>query len=156
MRRGLQFGLTLLLLGSGILLARTPQSPDLEGQPTQLRQGVLESYWVWHDGDGYHVRTTTAHDRHVFSGYVETARGGVWVKSYQLRPDDVVRLTGNRIEFRLNTQRNLSGFDLRLDWSSEATLHLELDGSGGQKILDKVFVGSENSHPTSNPISLAQ
>lgn len=156
MRRAIQFGLIALLLGPGHLAAVQPQSPDLEGQPTQLRQGAVESYWVWHDGEGYHVRTTTAHDRHAFTGYVEIVRGGVWVKPYELRPDDVVRLTGNRIEFRLSTQRNLSGFDLRLDWSSDATLHLELDGRGGNKILDKIFVGSENSHPTSNPIALTQ
>ncbi len=154
MFRGLQLGLVVLSLGFGTFLGRAAQSPALEGQPTQLRQGALVSYWVWHDDDGYHVRTTTAHDRRIFSGHIEISRGDAWVKSYQLRADDVVRLTGNRIEFRLVNQKNLSGFDLRLDWSGEATLYLEIDGQRVKSILDKIFVGRENSHLTSDPIPL--
>lgn len=128
------------------------QAPDVEGQPTLLRQGALESYWFWHDEDGYHLRTTTAHDRHIFSGRVELSRGEAWVRAYQLRQDDVVRLVGQRIEFRLSTQENLSGFDFRIDFGNSATIFLEIDGHKG---LDKVFVGRENAHPSSDPFAVS-
>lgn len=153
MVRWLVLGVPTLMLGLGAVTWHAQQQPDLEGQPTQLHQGALESYWIWHDDDGYHLRTTTAHDRHVFSGHIECSRADAWVKAYQLKQDDFVRLAGQRIEFHLVTQRNLSGFDFRVDWGNSATFFLEIDGHKGS--LDHVFLGRENTHPASDPFTVS-
>jgi hypothetical protein len=151
-RRLLPILFTPLVILSGFALPG-PQMPDVEGQPTQLRQGALESYWFWHDEDGYHLRTTTQHDKHVFTGRIEFSRGEAWVKAYQLKPDDVVRLIGQRLEFHLATQRDLSGFDFRLEFGNSATVFLEIDGHKG--VLDHVFVGRENAHPATDPFTVS-
>ena len=71
MPRLLTVCLVSLLVFVGSPNGKAQSSSDLEGQPTSMRQGALASYWIWHDAATYHLRTTTAHDRRVFSGQIE-------------------------------------------------------------------------------------
>jgi hypothetical protein len=119
-----------------------------------LREGAMASYWIWHDSDGYHLRTTTAHDRRIFSGRIEFSGGSGWARAYQLRANDEVKLTNEGIAFRLATERNLNGFDFRMDYGSQATLSLQLDEDKGEKVLEHIFVGQNNVHPVSNPFTI--
>ncbi len=155
MKRGFFFGVLGLILALPILSSRGQQGPDFEGQPTQLREGAIESYWIWHDYDGYHIRTTTSHDKHVFHGQIQFSREPGWVKASALGPNDYVRVTGQGVEFHLVNQRNLSGFDFRVDYQNQATLHLELDDRKGPGVLEHVFVGRQNAHPVTNPFTVS-
>lgn len=155
MCRWLRLGVLLPVLALSAFTFQVQRAANVEGQPTQLREGALESYWIWHDYDGYHVRTTTTHDRHVFKGQIQFSREPAWVKPFQLRQDDYVRFTGQGVEFHLATQRNLNGFDFKIDYPNEATMHLEIDDRKGPGVLEHVFVGRENLHPTSNPFTVS-
>lgn len=155
MRRFLTVGLVALFVFLVSPISKPQSSSDLEGQPSTLREGAMASYWIWHDSDGYHLRTTTAHDRRVFSGRIEFSGGSGWAKAYQLGPDDVVKLTPQGIAFHLATQRSLNGFDFRMDYPSQATLSLELDDDKGQKVVQHVFLGQNNVHPNTNPLTIA-
>jgi hypothetical protein len=154
MRRFLTMGLVTLFVFLVSPISKAQRSPDLEGQPSTLREGAMASYWIWHDGDGYHLRTTTAHDRRVFSGRIEFSGGSGWAKAYQLGPDDEVKLTPQGIAFSLATQRKLLGFDFRMDYPSQATLSLELDEDKSQKVVEHVFLGRNNAHPMTNPFTI--
>jgi len=154
MRRTLVIGFATLCWFLMLPVSRAQTSPDPEGQPSMLREGAMASYWIWHDNDGYHLRTTTAHDRRAFSGRIDFSGGNGWAKAYQLRGNDEVKLTNDGIAFHLATERNLNGFDFRMDSGSRATLTLQLDNDKGEKILGNVFVGQNNAHPVSNPFSI--
>jgi hypothetical protein len=155
MRRLLTIGLVSLFVFVMPPSSGAQSGPDLEGQPSSLHQGAMASYWVWHDADGYHLRTTTAHDRRVFSGRIEFSGGSGWAKACQLGPNDELRLTNQGITFHLSNQRNLKGFDFRMDYPSQATLSLELDDVGSQRMAEHVFMGSNNAHPNANPFKIA-
>lgn len=135
-------------------IGEAQRGPDPEGQPTQLREGAMASYWIWHDYDGFHLRTTTATDRRVFAGRIEFSGGSGWVKAYQLGPNGEVKLTNQGITFRMPTERNLVGFDFRMDYNTQATLSLELDEDKGAKVLEHVFMGQNNAHPITNPFTI--
>jgi len=154
MHRILAIGLATLCWLVVCPVSEAQRSPDPEGQPTMLHEGALASYWIWHDIDGYHLRTTTAHDRRIFSGRVEFSGETGWAKAYQLRANDEVKLANDGIVFHLATDRNLNGFDFRMHSGSQATLTLQLDDDKGEKILGHVFVGQNNAHPISNPFTI--
>lgn len=155
MHRFLTMGLVSLSVVVVSPVGGAQNSLDLEGQPSTLREGAMASYWIWHDSDGYHLRITTAHDRRVFSGRIEFSARSGWAKAYQLGPDDEVKLTNQGIAFRLPTQRNLKGFDFRMDYPGQATLSLELDEDKGQKVAQHVLLGQNNVHPNTNPFTIA-
>jgi len=155
MPRFLTIGLASLFVVVLSPIRGAQNSSDLEGRPSTLREGAKASYWIWHDSDGYHLRTTTAHDRRVFSGRIEFSAGSGWAKAFQLGANDEVRLTNQGIAFRLPTQRSLKGFDFRMDYPSQATLSLELDEDKGQKVAEQVSLGQNNVHPNTNPFTMA-
>lgn len=154
MRRILMLSIATLLVCLAASTIDAQRGPDPEGQPTMLREGALASYWIWHDADGYHLRTTTAHDRRNFSGHIEFSGGNGWARAYQLKPNDEVKLTNQGIAFHLATERTLNGFDFRMDYGTQATLSLQLDDDKGAKVLEHVFVGLNNAHPISNPFTI--
>jgi hypothetical protein len=131
--------------------AQAQRGADPEGQPTQLRQGALASYWIWHDGSGYHLRTPTAHDRRIFRGRIEFSGGHGWVKAFQLGPDAELRLTHQGVTFSIPNQRAWVGLDFRMDYYTRATFTLELGENKGAKVIEHIFIGQDNSHPVSNP-----
>src|SRR5687767_14577792 len=47
-----------------------------EGQPRELRAGAPHRYYAWHDSQGWHLRTTTAGERHRFHGEIVATDGG--------------------------------------------------------------------------------
>jgi hypothetical protein len=155
MRQLLTIALVSLFVVMVSPMSEAQNSPELEGQPSALREGALASYWIWHDIDGYHLRTTTAHDRRVFSGRIEFSGGSGWAKAYQLGPKDEVQLTNQGITFRLSNQRELKGFDIRMEYPTQAALSLELDNDKGQKVAESVFLGRNNAHPQTNPFKIA-
>src|SRR5262245_9347193 len=46
-----------------------------EGQPRNFKAGETHRYFVWHDREGWHLRTTTARQRHRFHGEVIAIEG---------------------------------------------------------------------------------
>ncbi len=151
MRRYLPACLVIFLLLLAAPSTQAQRGPDPEGQPTQLRQGALASYWIWHDSDGYHLRTTTAHDRRVFTGSIEFSGGDGWVKAFQLGPNAELKITNQGVTFRIPNERALVGLDFRMDYDTRATFTLELGEDKGAKVVNHIFIGQYNSHPVSNP-----
>jgi PEGA domain len=155
MRQLLTLALVSLFVVVASPISEAQNSSDLEGQPSTLREGALASYWIWRDTDGYHLRTTTAHDRRVFSGRIEFSGGSGWAKAYRLGPKDEVQVTNQGITFHLSNQRELKGFDFRMDHPTQAALSLELDDDKGQKVAEHVLLGRNNAHPKTNPFTIA-
>jgi hypothetical protein len=143
---------------SAFLFVSTPErsqgSMNVEGQPSMMQQGALASYWIWHDRDGFHLRVTTAHDRRTFTGLITFSGELGWARAYELGPEDEVRVTNQGIRFRILAEKNINGFDFRVGRGSQATVHLEINDMGPQKLLQSVFLGQNNVHPMSNDFTL--
>src|SRR5215510_15105672 len=62
----------------------------VEGRPA-ISEGLERSYYLWRDGDGWHVRWTTAGGAHRFTGSV-VAEGGELKSLKRVDPEEEARI----------------------------------------------------------------
>jgi hypothetical protein len=146
--------LIVLGLGSASGYQRTAQ-PNLnpEGQPQALKIGATHRFYVWHDKDGWHLRTTTARDRHRFHGEVVADDGSIReLRTFQRERNDWVKAApnGEKVFFDLSTDEGIDGFDFRSD-SQNLRFRLFMDGKERPEL---VFVGLTGSNPSTVPFAL--
>lgn len=151
--RGVLIGVLIALMAPPAVIWAVPSGPSPIGRPSLYHIGAPEAYWIWHDKGGYHVRTTTPHRTHVFSGVVTlpSDKFSLIERFGPAHKDDYVRKVDNRIEFSFASDRNVDGFDLWATWPHEATFHLMIDGNTA---TNRVFIGLYNAHPAQDPFSI--
>jgi hypothetical protein len=119
------------------------------GRPA-FSAGDPENYWVWHDGGGWHLRTTTASHSHRFHGWVEAVDGRITeVRATRLEWNDRVRAVPRGIEFDFVTDGNEDGFDWRVS-SGCNRFHLQIDGV---ERPDRVHIGGASHIPSEMPFA---
>jgi hypothetical protein len=122
----------------------------IEGRPP-FHPGLTESYWIWHDGGGWHLRTTTAVAQHRFQGVIYAANGGAITNLAPTRVEwgDRIRVGVNGIEFDFETMGGSDGFDWRVS-SGCNTFDLMIDGVRRPGLT---HVGAEGYNPGGVPFS---
>jgi len=122
----------------------TVAQPSATGRPASL-DGNEGGFWIWRDGKGWHLRTTTAGGKHQFAGKV-VGRGSQLkdVQSAKVESGDKIRFDSGKVEFDFTTQGAHDGFDFNLDGNACATFNLELDGKDAPH---KIMVGQAEQHP---------
>lgn len=136
----------------------TNQAPianiEMDGQPQDFKEGESHRYFLWRDGQGWHLRTTTALRRHRFRGEIVTNGGKINnFKTFDLEGrSDWTQITSDRerVYFDLTTDKGLDGFDFTTE-AQTVSFNVTLDGRARPEV---VFVGNNNSHPDSVPFSL--
>ena len=116
--------------------------------------GVGAGY-IWHDNDGWHLRTTDAFaGSHHYSGTV-TVSPDATVTSLQpvmLEPNDHVWLTSDKvIHYDFTTQTGVDGFDFTISSCAGSKEHeaLEyaLDDNGREQDISRIKLGPNTAHP---------
>src|SRR5215472_10313927 len=124
---------------------------SVEGAPDGFDAGDHGATFIWHDGAGWHLRTTDKTDsRHVYSGRIVLSTGSFRnVEGVQLEQDDHYRVDGRTLYYRFVTYNAIDGLDFRVgDCAPGArqalAFHLRYEGQ-----LDKtrVIVGDQGKHP---------
>lgn len=121
------------------------------GRPDFQAGGDL-GYFIWHDGDGWHVRWTTAGRTRMFSGAVSTDGTFRDVKAVRTEKGGVAVRTARQLNFRATSSGGVDGFDFRTT-GDRLTFRLQIDGSlaeGG-----RVSVGAAGAHP-GNPFTVVR
>ena len=107
----------LLALACATTPATVPSGPPTISAGRPSFEGKSGGYWVWADGEGWHLRTTSAGPMRDFTGVISPLKGG---KIEDLRPMrgnsryDKLGVTEKGIEFRLPTQADVEGFDWKV------------------------------------------
>ncbi len=146
MKRHLWIALLASLCGCVVNVPTPPVPPERipEGRPPEYRPGLPESYWVWHDGGGWHLRATTAGKLHRFHGFVEPAGGAITdVRPTRLEWNDRIRVMPRGIEFDFEAAGGDDGFDFHVS-SGCARFFLYIDGGTHPQ---NVFIGAMQHHP---------
>lgn len=159
--------LALSLLATTALLtmsyAIAGEKLHVQGKPENYDVGKTVRYAVWHDDDGWHLRTTTAKKQHHF-------RGAIHVKPGKMLSIDLVKLEGkgankdrfaigpegHNILFDFATDEGEDGFDFKVGpEGKEITWLLEVgENKGGlKKDKERIFVGKKGEHPDENPFT---
>ena len=132
----------------------SPQEPPHDqaknvalGRPSNLHAGAPEGIWIWHDGGGWHLRTTTATQLHRFSGRVWAPKGEVGnVRATRLEMNDRFRHAGNAMAFDFHTNGGEDGFDFQIAEANCAMFYVHIDGKPRP---DRIFLGARNVNPES-------
>lgn len=147
----------LLAMTSIAMVSAQRATPQLDlnpkGQPRDMRAGAPHRYYVWHDHEGWHLRTTTARERHRFHGEVIADQGAIQnVRTFKRERGDWVRVDadGRKVFFDLSTDEGLDGFDFRTEAQS-LRFRLFMDGKDRPEL---VFVGLTGAHPNNVPFAL--
>jgi hypothetical protein len=142
---------SLLVFGSSYAFAWAPQ---VQGVPYEFRPGDSRGVFVWRDGDGFHVRTTTRGQGHVFSGVIRTDGQFRNVRDAGGEGRDFHRLNLPRdmISFRFETKGGVDGFDFRVKGGERLMLDLFMDGH--RIATREIYVGRRGWHPASSDFTL--
>lgn len=128
-----------------------------EGRPDGFDAGDAGAVYVWHDGDGWHIRTTDrrATDHH-YTGTVRLSPAGSFTDVHAVRDerDDKIFLVGdNTLRYDFHTFASIDGADFRVTCPPERkgevehqrlTFHTEFDG---HPVADRVRIGDSKQSP---------
>ena len=132
---------------------------DPRGKPKGLHTGDTVRYAIWHNENGWHLRTTTAKREHVFRGHIRV-EGGIFERIYSHDLENEGKLRDwwrvgperRRVTFDFKTDRGLDGIDFRVSKSARR-IHFELHIDGRPE-PNRVLVGRFDQHPISIPFDL--
>jgi hypothetical protein len=126
-----------------------------QGRPDRLDAGDAGAVYVWHDGDGWHVRATDARPTdHHYTGTIQLAPAGASftdVRPFRDERDDRVFVDGdNTLHYDFHTYASVDGVDFRATCSAgrqdreRLAFHTEFDG---HPISDRVRIGDSKRSP---------
>jgi len=128
-----------------------------EGRPDGFDAGDAGAVYVWHDGDGWHIRATDkrATDHH-YTGTIRLSRNGSFTDVQPVRDekDDRVSVDGDdTLHYDFHTFASIDGVDFRVTCGSQRgadvdrqrlTFHALFDG---RPIADRVRIGDSKQSP---------
>lgn len=127
---------------------------NLEGKPDELRSGDARGYFIWHDNQGMHLRTTTKGHEHVYTGVIRTDGRFVEVDEYRTEANDHIRVSRDRdtIWFKFSTAGGLDGLNFRVRGGEK--VHFDLYVDGHQINRQQIFLGDNGHHPRDNSFTI--
>lgn len=142
---------SILVFCSGYAFAWAPQ---LQGRPDAFRPGHSRGVFLWRDGDGFHLRTATRGQGHVFSGVIRTDGRFSAVRDAGEERNDFHRLSHDRdtITFRYHTKGGADGLDFRVKEGDRLTVDLFMDGRRVDTC--EIYVGKRGWHPRHSDFTL--
>lgn len=140
-----------LVLAAGTALA---WHAPVEGVPAAFAQGDVRGYFIWHDGDGMHMRVHTKMFALAFSGTIKTDGHFTAVHGKKLEYGDHYWLSNNKqvIHFKFHTAGAVDGLDFKVMGGNHLVFSLMLDGV--QANPNEIFLGHEGWRPSSSHFTL--
>ncbi|HEY6378858.1 MAG TPA: hypothetical protein VI316_06740 [Candidatus Dormibacteraeota bacterium] len=134
---------------------------SVQGRPDHLDRGDRGAIYLWHDGSGWHLRTTDVRNvNNDYAGTIALSPGArfTYVHPVMNEKDDSVYLDGdNVLHYRFDTFNGVDGFDFRVSacggdrQHERVTFHLTRDGSDDN--ASRIALGDTRAHPDSATFS---
>jgi hypothetical protein len=141
------------LVLAGVPAAFAAPDPAAAGAP-DISHDSPTGYYIWHDDNGFHLRTHGPTVRHDFVARLRT--GGTFENVDPVRLEDVDNVAvldgGHVLEMHFHTFDFTDGVNFNVRGGEHLRFNLRLDGSliG----TDRIFLGNAGRHPETNPFSL--
>jgi len=129
----------------------------VQGEPTGFGAGDQAGVYLWHDGNGWHLRVTHQNDTHqVYSGVLTTTGLFSDVDAVKLEHNDSLVIGPDRhtIAFHFNNYGGIDGFDFRTHCAEG--IHFGFWADGSPLPAADVFMGQAAQHPTTDPFVVAR
>jgi hypothetical protein len=127
------------------------------GRPKGFRAGDASAVYIWHDCDGWHLRTTDPEEpgnpAHAYIGVVTTGGKFSVVNGFKLekKTDKVTETSPSSFAFTFKTYHQKDGVDWR---TSGTTLTFDITDSPGKNM--NVVVGKAKGRPSSGQFTFVQ
>lgn len=133
--------------------------PEPKGKPAGMEAGQPVRWYVWHDKNGWHVRTTTKSKEHEFTGTIRVLGGAVnhvhpaKMEGKSKQKDWWALSEGNKVvTLKLKTDGGMDGFDFEVGPSAkEIVFALKVDGKDDPK---HIHIGKQGDHPDAAKFTL--
>lgn len=129
-----------------------------EGRPDAFDAGDTGALYIWHDGDGWHIRATDQRPTdHHYSGVIRLSSNAAFTDVHPVRDekDDRVVLGGdNTVRYDFHTFASIDGADFRVSCPTDRkgaldherlSFHTMFDG---RPAADRVRIGDAKAAPT--------
>jgi len=134
---------------------RKPEKLDIKsfGRPEGKELNVSSRYYLWHDGDGWHIRSCCKDGYYAtFQGEIEV-KGGTFEKLRTIELEakgkhpDAWQLSEDRtkLKFIINSSDHPDGFDFTVK-GKDATAVFDLK-IGNKAQPKRIYIGHDNLHP---------
>lgn len=142
--------LTAVLVAAPAAVAK--ESKEVwKGQP-EFHKGESRGYFIWNDGEGWHVRWLSKGAKHTFSGRVTTDTALDKFEPVSRDSKDYIKKESERlISFDAKAKEGMDGFNFRASPSTKA-LKFELYIDGKSAPVDEVKLGKNKTRPSSVPV----
>lgn len=150
--------LTALAAAGALLLASVPLAFAWDGQvgdsAPDLNHDSPTGYYIWHDDNGFHLRTHGPNARHDFVARLHTDGTFEDVDAIRLEDRDRVEVLdgGHELLIQFHTFDFTDGVNFRIAGGDHLRLALRLDGRLVSP--ERIFLGSNGHHPDDNPFVL--
>jgi len=123
---------------------------SVNGAP-DIDPNSMTGYYIWHNGDGWHLRTNGPEDEHNFTARLRTDGTFTDVDPIRLENDDAVTVEdgGKVLMIHFHTFSATDGVDFKIDGGQHLSFNLKVDGKRIDR--DDVLLGARGVHPRHNP-----
>jgi hypothetical protein len=111
-------------------------------------------YYIWHNDDGFHLRTHGPGAEHVFDAVLKTKGTFENVSVVKLENDDRVDVVdaGHKMIIHFHTFDGTDGVNFTIKDGERLRLNLKVDDE--HIATSSIFLGAKGVHPKHNPFSI--
>lgn len=126
----------------------------VEGMPDNYQQSDLRGYFIWHDGNGMHLRVHAELHATPFSGTIRTDGVFVDVHGKKLEFGDHLKLDNdkNAIHFKFTAAGGTDGIDFKVWGGTRLWFELAINGHYARPM--QIHLGKEGWHPGTHKFTL--
>jgi hypothetical protein len=129
----------------------------VQGRPSGINPFTTGATYMWHDGDGWHIRVTHhTNNMRSFSGQLSTSGTFANVKPVQLEKSDQFQVSsdGHSITFLFKNYGHIDGLNFHTRCAPSISLSFQSDGS--ESPPSKIVIGHTNAHPPTDPFVVSR
>jgi len=123
----------------------------VQGQPLTFKAGARAGDYLWHDGNGWHLRVThPGSAKVIFSGRIVSSTP-LTVTPYRLESGDVYTLSADKktLTYRFADHGRIDGLDFRTACANRLWFRGSM--AGVKLPVGRIWVGRAGHHPLHNP-----
>ena len=128
----------------------------VQGRPAGIDPHTTAATYMWHDGGGWHLRVTHhGSNLRSFSGQLTTSGSFGNAHAVHLEKSDQFQVSSDNhnITFFFKNYGAIDGIDFRTHCAPSVSFSFQSDGATSP--ASKIVIGSQATHPSSNPFSIA-
>ena len=164
---GMSLAGTSLIAASGTAVATTSTAckvvtddhwPDIvQGQPNGIDPKTTAATYMWHDGNGWHIRVTHhGTNLRTFSGQLSTTGTFANVSPVHLEKSDQFQVSSDHkvITFLFKNYGFIDGVNFHTRCAPSIAVGFQSDGANSP--TSKIVIGHTGAHPPTNPFVISR